>query len=133
MMMKMESKRVFQNTDQKVKVKLDDGASVNVMVTSVYRRINPQMFCDSGAQWLEKFDMDWTNLVAYGGSIIKQIGVKSFACKWCKKNFITNFHIVYAEDHPVLFGLNSLRYLSLFVEHPLMFTEAVNIRPCATW
>ena len=42
-MMKMEGKKIFQNTDQKVKVKLDGGASVNLMPTSVYRRINPQL------------------------------------------------------------------------------------------
>ena len=34
-MMKMEGKKIFQNTDQKVKVKLDSGASVNLMPTSV--------------------------------------------------------------------------------------------------
>ena len=84
-MMKMEGKKVFQNTDQKVKVKLDGWASINLMPTSVYRRINPQMFHDDGALWLEKFDKDWSNLVAYGGSIMKQIGVKLVACKWVRK------------------------------------------------
>ena len=39
-MMKMESKKIFQNTDQKLKVKLYEGASENLMPTSVYRRIN---------------------------------------------------------------------------------------------
>ena len=46
-----------------------------------------------------------------------------------KKSFITNFHIVYAEDHPDLFGLSTRRYLGLFVEHPLVFIEVVEIRP----
>ena len=75
-MMKMEGKKIFQNTDQKVKVKLDSGASVNIMPTSVSRRINPQLFDSNGAPQLDKFNKDWTNLVAYGGSIIKQISVK---------------------------------------------------------
>ena len=57
-MIKMEVKKVFQNTDQKVKVKLDGMASINLMPTSVYRRINLQMFYDNGAPWLEK--MIWT-------------------------------------------------------------------------
>ena len=83
-MMKMEGKKIFQNTDQKVKVKLDSWASVNIMPTSVYRRINRQLFDRNGAPQLDKFDKDWTNLVAYGGSIIKQIGVKPVACKWGK-------------------------------------------------
>ena len=78
---------------------------------------------------LEKFYKDWTNLVAYGGSIIKQIGLKPVACKWRKINFVTNFHIVYAEDHPVLLGLSTLRYLGLFYKHLLMFIEAVKVRP----
>ena len=78
---------------------------------------------------MDKFDKDWTNLVAYGGSIIKQIGVKPIACKWGKKNFVTNFHIVDAENHPVLLGLGTLRYLGLFVEHRLVFIDAVKIRP----
>ena len=46
-----------------------------------------------------------------------------------RQNFITNFHIVYAEDHPVLFGMSTLRYLGLFIEHPLVFIKAVKIRP----
>ena len=128
-MMKMEGKKIFQNTDQNVKVKLDSGASVNIMPTSVYRRINLQLFDSNGAPQLDKFDKDWTNLVAYGGSIIKQIGVKPVACKWGKKNFVTNFCIVDAENHPVLLELSTLRYLGLFVEHPLVFIEAVKIRP----
>ena len=98
------------------------------MPTSVYRRINPPMFDDNGAPQSEKFDKHWTNLLAYRGTIIKQIGVKPVACTWGKKNFITNFNIVFAEDHPVLFGLSTLRYLGLFTEHPLVFTGAVKIR-----
>ena len=122
-------RKYFKNTDQKVKVKLDSGASVNIMPTSVYRRINPQLFYSNGAPQTDKFDKDWTNLVAYGGSIIKQIGMKPVACKWGKKNFVTNFHIVDAENHPVLLGLGTLRYLGLFVEHPLVFIDTVKIRP----
>ena len=128
-MMRMEGKKIFQSTDRKVKVKLDSGASVNIMPTSVYRRINPQLFDTNGAPQLDKFNKDWTNLVAYGGSIIRQIGVKPVACKWGKKNFVTNFHIVDAENHPVLLGLGILRYLGLFVEHPLVFIDTVKIRP----
>ena len=78
-MMKMEHKKVFHNTDLKVKVKLDGGASANLMPASVYRRINLQMFDDNGVPLLEEFHKDWDNLVAYGGSIIKQIGVKPVA------------------------------------------------------
>ena len=115
-MMKMEGKKIFQNTDQNVKVKLDSGASVNIMPTSVYRRSNPQLFDSNGAPQLDKFNKDLTNLVAYGGSIIEQIGVKPVACKWGKKHFVTNFHIVDAENDPVLFGLSTLRYLG-FAQH----------------
>ena len=57
-MMKMEGKKVFHNIDQKVKVKLDSRVSTDLMPTSVYRRINPQMFDDNGAPLLEKFDKD---------------------------------------------------------------------------
>ena len=127
--MKIEGKKIFQNTDHKVKAKLAGGASVNLMPTSVYRRINSQVFDNNIAPQLEKFDKDWTNLVAYGGSIIKQIGVKPVGWKWGKKNFVTNFHIVDAKDHTVLLRLSTLRYISLFVEHPLVFIEAIKIRP----
>ena len=106
-MMKMEGKKIFQSTDQKVKVKLDSGASVNIMPTSVYRRIDLQLFDSNGAPQVNQFDKDWTNLVLYGGSIIKQIGVKPVACKWGKKNFVTNFHILDAGNHPVLLGFSS--------------------------
>ena len=81
-MMKMEGKKIFQNTDHNVKVKLDSGASVNIMPTAVYRRINPQLFDSNGAPQLDKFVKDWANLVAYGGSSIKQMDVKPVACKW---------------------------------------------------
>ena len=37
-----------------------------------------------------------------------------------EKNFVTNFHIVAAENHPVLLGLSTSRYLGFFVEHPLV-------------
>ena len=85
-MMKMEGKKIFQITDQNVKEKLNSGATVNIMSTSLYRRINLQLFDSNGAPQLDKFDKDWINLVAYGGSIIKQLGVKPVACKWGKKN-----------------------------------------------
>ena len=65
------------------------------------------MFDNNGAPQLEKVDKDWTDLVAYGGSIIKQIGGKPVVCKWKKKNFVTNFHIVDAEDYPVLLWLSN--------------------------
>ena len=35
--MKIEGKKTFQNTDQKVKAKLDGGASINLMPTPVYK------------------------------------------------------------------------------------------------
>ena len=47
--MKMEGKKVFHSIDQSVKVKLDGEASVNLMPTSVDRRMNPEMFDDNGA------------------------------------------------------------------------------------
>ena len=46
-----------------------------------------------------------------------------------KKNFISDFRIVYVEDHSVLFGLYTLRYLGLFVGHLLVFIESIKIRP----
>ena len=60
-------------------MKSDDGASANLMPTSVYQRVNPKKCNDNSSPLLEKFDKDWANLVAYGGSIIKQIGVKPVA------------------------------------------------------
>ena len=125
-MMKMEGKKIFQNTDQKVKVKLDGGTSVNLMPTSIYRRINAQLFDSNGVPQL-----DWTNLVVYGGSIIKQIGVKPVACQWGKKNFVTNFHIVDAEDHPVLLGMSTLMYLDLFVRTPTSVHRGSEDKACA--
>ena len=46
-----------------------------------------------------------------------------------QEKIITKFHIVCAEDHPVLFGLSTLRYLGLFVEHLLVVFEVVRVRP----
>ena len=47
--MKMQGKKIFQNTDEKVKVRLDGEANVNLMPTSLYKRINPQIFDNNGA------------------------------------------------------------------------------------
>ena len=88
----MADKKVFQNNDQRIKIKLDGGAIVNVIATSIYREINSQMFYEDGKPRLENFDEGWTNLVAYGGSIIKHIGIKPVVCKWSKKNFMTDLH-----------------------------------------
>ena len=47
--LQMTGKKIFQNTDQNVKVKLDSGASINIMPTTVYRRIILQLFDGNGA------------------------------------------------------------------------------------
>ena len=113
-MLKMKGKEKFQNTDQNIKVgfRLHDRASVNLMPTSVYRRIKPQMSNEDDKYRLEIFHKDWTNLVTCRGSIIRQIDEISVACKWGKK-VVTNFHIVYVEDDPSLFRLKTLRNLNL--------------------
>ena len=71
---------MLQNSDQMIRVTLDDGASVDLMTTPIYTKINAQMFYEDGKPRFEQYDKDWTNLVVYVGSIIKQIGVKPFAC-----------------------------------------------------
>ena len=60
---------------------------------------------------------------------MKQTDVKPVACNRSKKNFITDFHNVCVEDHPVLFWLKTLRYLGLLLEYPLVFIESMKIRP----
>ena len=47
--LQMTGKKIFQSTDQNVKVKLDSGASINIMPTTVYRRIILQLFDGNGA------------------------------------------------------------------------------------
>ena len=89
-MLKMESDKISQYNDQNVKVKLDDRTSINLMLTSIYRRINPQMFHECGKPMLEKFDKDWVILVVFAGSIIKWMGTKPVVCKWGEKGFITD-------------------------------------------
>ena len=42
---------------------------------------------------------------------------------------MTDFHVVYFEDDPVLFGLSNIRHLGLFIEHPLVFIESEKTRP----
>ena len=39
----MKGKKIFQHTDQNIKLKLYGIARVNLMPTPVYRRINPQV------------------------------------------------------------------------------------------
>ena len=69
-------------------------------------------------------DISLDQLDSHGSSIIKYIGAKLVACKLVKKSFVTNFDIVCGEDHPVLFGLSTLRYLGLFAEYLLVLDKA---------
>ena len=75
----MEGKKIFQNSNQNIKVNLDAVVSVKLMLTSVYRRISPQTFHQNGRPWLDAFHKGWSKLIAYGGSILKQIGIKRVA------------------------------------------------------
>ena len=72
----MQGKKISQNIDENLKVKLEGGASVNLMPTYVYR-IDPQVFYEDGKPRLEEFAKTWTNLAACRGRIIKLIGVKA--------------------------------------------------------
>ena len=49
-------KKIFQNTDQHIKVKLGCRPNLIVMPTSEYRLINLQMFHEDRKPRLEKFD-----------------------------------------------------------------------------
>ena len=58
-----------------VKCKMDASAGANIMPIYVFRKLCPAMF-DSSGKALKKLDADWTTLTAYGGSKIRQFGVR---------------------------------------------------------
>ena len=72
------------------KCKIDTGAAVNVMPISSFKKLCPSMF-DAKGNALDEFNKDWTNLIAYGGSIIKWFGKRMIKCKWNYQKWVFSF------------------------------------------
>ena len=82
------------------------------------------MFYSSGKA-LKKLDADWTTLTAYGGSKIRQFGIRIIKCFWNKKwKFL--FHIVDATG-PILLGLKTPRCMGIFVKHSVVYIETIDM------
>ena len=86
------------------------------MHTYVFRKLCPAMFGASGRA-LKKFDADWTTLTAYGGSKIRQFGVRIIKCFWNNQKWKFLFHIVIATG-PILLGLKTPKMQGDICETP---------------
>ena len=90
-----------------------------------FRKLCPAMF-DCSGKALKKLDAVWTTLTAYGGSKIRQFGVRIIKCFWNNQKQKFLFHIVDATG-PILLGLKTLRCIVIFVKHPMVYIETIDI------
>ena len=81
---------------------------------------------DSSGKALKKFDADWTMLTAYGGTKIRQFGVRIIKYFWNNQKWKFLFHIVDATG-PIHLGFMTLRCMGIFVKHPMVYIETINI------
>ena len=95
------------------------------MPIHVFRKLCPAISNSTGKA-PKKLDADWTTLTAYGGSKIRQFGVRIIKCFWNNQKWKFFFHIVDATG-PILLGLKTLRCMRIFVKHPMVYIETIDI------
>ena len=88
------------------------------MPISVFRRLCPAVF-DFTGKAVEKFDFDWTKLIAYGSATIKQIGVRVIKDIWNNKKWNLIFHIVDVQGL-LLLGFRTLGQMGILKKHPMV-------------
>ena len=81
---------------------------------------------DSSGKALKQFDADWTTLTAYGGSKIRQFGVRIIKCFWNNQKQKFLFHIVDARGQ-ILLGMKTVRHMGNFVTHSMIYIETIDI------
>ena len=91
----------------------------------VFRKLCPAMF-DSSGKTLKKPDADLTTLTTYGGSKSRQFGVRIIKCFWNNQKWKFPFHIVDVTD-PILLRLKTLRSMGIFVKHPMVYIETIDL------
>ena len=106
-------------------MQIDTGASANIMLIYVFRKLCPAMF-DSNGKALKKLDADWTTLTAYGNSKFRQFRVRIIKCCWNNQKRKILFHIVDATG-PIRLRLKTLRHIGIFVKHPMVYIETTDI------
>ena len=73
-----------------IKCKIDTGAGANIMPIYIFRKLFLIMF-DSSVKALKKHDADWTTLTTYGGSKIRQLGIRIIKCFWNNQKWAFSF------------------------------------------
>ena len=76
----------------------------------------PAMF-DSSGKVLKKLDADWTTLTAYGGSKVRQFGIRIIKCFCNNQKWKFLFHTVDATG-PIMLGLKTLKTYGDLCETP---------------
>ena len=99
-----------------IKCKIDTGAGANIMAIYVFRKLCPVTF-DSSCKALKKQDADWTTLTVYGGSKIRQFGVRIIKCFWNNQKWKFLFHIVDATG-PYTGGIEGTKMCGDLCETP---------------
>ena len=95
------------------------------MPISTFQMLCSAMFASSG-KLLEKFNVDWTTLTVYGGSIIRHFGIRIITCILNNQKWKLLSHIVDVQG-TALFGLKILRPIRVFTKHHRVYIETIDI------
>ena len=105
---------VFLN-DVSVKMELDTGASVSVITTATYRRIQQQAY-------VAPLQPTETKLRSYSGEYIQVQGITQFKVRYANKELFLSIHVV-KEDGPNLMGRDWLNYFEVNLRDLNVVTE----------
>jgi hypothetical protein len=108
---KPESQRV-----KEAKLKVDTGAEANLMPLKMYRELFPENLNKEGLPIKSVLERSNAILEAYGGTVIKQIGLVHLPCEYGGRKFMCEFYISDV-DGPILLGLNTAEVLGIVSIH----------------
>ena len=124
-MLSGETKSNRMGPNVEVRCKIYTVADVNVRPFSFFRRLCPAVF-DSNGKALEKLNSGWTTLKAYGGAIIRQLGLRVIKGIWNNKKWKLIFHTVNAQVQ-VLLRLRTMKQMGIFIKHPMACIESIDL------
>ena len=101
---------------KEARLKVDTGAEADLMPLRKYRELFPENLDEDGLP--RKCFLERSNAVleAYGGTVIKHIGLVHLPCEYDGRKFMCDFYISDVEG-PILLGLNTAEALGIVKIH----------------
>ena len=95
---------------KEAKLKVDTGAEANLMPLKAYCELFPENLNKEGIPVKSVLERSNAVLEAYGGTVIKQIGLVHLPCEYGGKKFMCDFYISDVNG-PILLGLSTAEVL----------------------